>query len=307
MTPLLRVIPHLMFAFSIAVLGRAGAADDRSTEIAGLPKEVNQPIRFYGRVVDQHGAAVIGVRVRLSVRHTEQAAEMSLIDAFSYFVRESDADGRFELSGVRGSLLGVDALEKQGYLAKNPVSESFWYWSPFPEQLFKPDPAKPKVFVLWKSAGAERLIKVDTSARAQSDGSPVGFDLSTGRKGNAADVLVAVIHGSVVDGRTDWAMTIAAPGGLQIVRDEYPYHAPEEGYAPEVTIRSDSKDPKWSPRRTVLLYVRTKDHRYARVSVSVTVTFDDRMPAISIHSFLNPSGSRNLEYNEAQDIQLTGR
>jgi hypothetical protein len=157
---------------------------------------------------------------------------------------------------------------------------------------------------------SEWIVAKNVSARCGYDGPPTCFDLLTGRVvTGGGDLCVAVERSALPDGQRkyDWTVTVAAAeGGVKVSSDAFMYLAPENNYEREVKVSMSASDPKWSPVTSIPLYLKCREIRgYARVVLQVSTSADHRPAAsVSVHSFLNPNGSRNLEYDANQDLDV---
>jgi hypothetical protein len=84
-------------------------------------------------------------------------------------------------------------------------------------------------------------------------------------------------------------------GGIQPTEDEFTYKAPENGYAPSVTIERKPDDPKWGGGLKQEFYIKTAKGEYGRLSVEWDAGHRPAPTPLKWESSINPSGSRNLE------------
>src|ERR1041384_4627748 len=145
---------------------------NRAEQIEYAIRNANQPINFYGKVVDQNDTPVPGVKIH--ILYTEH-----LLVGTTYGENNNPVDlvtsddGRFALTGVKGSRISIETVSKSGYQLS-------------PKALLTPginsDPSDPVIFKMWKKQGADRLISVRLSRQAISvEGAPVTFDLFEGK------------------------------------------------------------------------------------------------------------------------------
>ncbi len=67
-------------------------------------------------------------------------------------------------------------------------------------------------------------------------------------------------------------------------------------------------DPKWTDEMSVELYLKSQGGKhYSAVKLNVMVGSEKPKTGFSFCSFLNPSGSRNLEYDPLQDVVPSAR
>lgn len=143
----------------------------------------NQPIRFYGKVVDQDGAGLPGVVVGLNVRQAAETVPGISTSNTETFAVVTDGSGGFALSDTRGSLLSVKSLTKEGYVSHPDVKKHYWYQER-EEKKFRPDPNSPEIFRMWKLQGAEHLTHKTMGMEIPYDGTPIHFDIFQGRQVN---------------------------------------------------------------------------------------------------------------------------
>ena len=94
-----------------------------------------------------------------------------------------------------------------------------------------------------------------------------------------------------------WRCRITVPGGgLQATTEEFAFTAPEKGYSEAVEVVSESRPEAWSRKMDQSYYVRLPDGNYGRVKFNLV---GSQNPFFGVEAFINPSGSRNLEYDGA--------
>jgi hypothetical protein len=256
--------------------------------------EWKRPIDFYGRVLDERGAPVEGAIAKcewndLSAKGTS-TAEVA-----------SDRNGEFVLARRRGKGLTVK-VEKPGYYTQWVGTRiNFEYANPHDRNFHIPDPKSPVVFRLRRRGQAEPLRLVEGTYSLPRDGTPVNVELVKGSvcPPETAHLRVECWNSAVdreVSRPYDWRARISAPGGGLIVhRDEFPFEAPTEVY-----VESDEIDMprslgrEWRSQVDREYYVRIRDGRYARMGLRLIVGGNHYFRLVS---YLNASGSRNLEYD----------
>ncbi len=274
-----------------------------------LADKSNKPIRFYGLVLDQNDNPVPDVQVTFSIRTTREPTPGMIRDEFIYPTVISDGGGRFVLTDAKGALLSVKSLEKAGYEAseKSVNRAHYWYWSD-PRAVFIPDAEKPEVFRMWKKSGAERLVRKGISSSLRFDAMPVMFDLINGSAGADGDLRVALVRNprEIKYGQRnyEWTLIVESPnGGLIESSNEQMYRAPGEGYQPRFVFHMAANDPDWADEKSFDLYLKLRGGAmYGRAEIKVLVGSDRATTPFYVTAFVNPSGSRNLEYDSAQDV-----
>jgi len=282
---------------------------DRLAFARDLMEKANRPIQFFGKVIDQDNNPIPGVRVTLEIRISKELAPNIIQDVFDRPVLTTDADGRFTLTDAKGALLGVHALEKAGYEpSEKAFRKSYWYWRD-PSQVFHPNADRPEIFRMWRKSGAEKLVSQDRMTRIPYDGRVVTFELLTGREtAGGGDFRVALVRNpqQVKWGQRnyEWTLTIeSVDGGLIASSDEQMYRAPADGYQARLVIHMPADDPQWTDDKSVEFYLKSQGGKhYSRVKLSVMVGSEKPTTGLSFHAFINPSGSRNLEYDPLQNV-----
>jgi hypothetical protein len=124
-------------------------ATERIAELSNLLQtysaQLQPPIAFYGKVLDESNRPIEGASVDLHWTHLfpppEHAASTNTL---------SNPQGLFSLTGVTGATLVV-YVSKEGYHdVKGPNGVEFSYSATFGSTPFQPDPKNPVVFHLRK-------------------------------------------------------------------------------------------------------------------------------------------------------------
>ena len=81
------------------------------------------------------------------------------------------------------------------------------------------------------------------------------------------------------------------------------YFAPAEGYQTRLVIHMPADAAEWVDEKSFNLYVKLHNGKqYGRAELKVLVGSDRATTPFYITSFVNPTGSRNLEYDPMQDV-----
>lgn len=259
------------------------------------------PIAFFGKVQDLNGLAISGARVQFGA-----------IDKFwesgSKYEAESDAEGLFSITGIKGAGLTV-GVSKKGYDGINGLSyQSFGYGMP-PDSTRKVPPRKeaPAVFVLRKRNVTEPLIVVRRNVSIPKNGTPVEVSLKTGKPvpiGQGDLKIECWTSDNLKDarGHYEWHARVAVSNGGLARRTETEVEptAPESGYEPILEIAMPQNAEPWRRDSDGQYWVKRGDGTFARMRFRLTTAGDH---FAMIESYLNPSGSRNLEYDEENMIK----
>ena len=284
---------------------------DKLKMLRELMQQSNKPIRFYGLVLDQDNNPIPDVKVTLSIRTTKEPIPGRIMDLFDYPVVTTDTQGRFAITDAKGALLSVKSLEKPGYEAseKSINRAHYWYWRD-PREVFHPDADKPEVFHMWKKTGAERLVRKGIAHPIPYNGTPTNFDLLSGTSvASGGDIRVTLVRNpqQITYGQRnyEWTLTIEAlVGGLIESDDEQMYRAPADGYQTQLVVHMPANAADWTDEKSINLYLKLDDgKKYGRAELKALIGSDRQTTPFYISSFINPSGSRNLEYNPMQNVR----
>lgn len=253
--------------------------------------EWRAPIDFYGKVVDQDNNPVPEATVVLSWNNLSGTHNGKA---------QSDSEGLFSLREEQGKFLSV-IVNKEGYYAYKPQGEGFFYAGR--NDNFMPDQGSPVIFQLRKKGHAEPLIAFENDFLIPKDGKPVEVSLTRGRPAPSGqgDLRVECWTSDQGKGRGekyDWKCRIAIPnGGLQPASGGFAFEAPVDGYQPfdEIDMRVNL-GAGWQRNAERNYFLKLGNGNYARISFKMIAGGGH---FFHVESFLNPRGSRNLEYDEA--------
>lgn len=263
----------------------------------------DQPIEFYGKVIDQRGEPVAGAKVRAGVMVEKMWMGGKIVDHYT----TTDGAGNFAFRGLRGARMIIQP-SKEGYEFKADNSRNFNYSLLNREsERHHPNSSTPEVFKLWKLKGAEPLAHSEINrVGAPVDGTPVVFDLLRGRKTTGDGDLIITIERNPIHidrgQRFDWMATLEVPnGGLIELNDAYANEAPLEGYAAKVVIEMKSASPQWQSSAFRRFYFKSRGGTiYGRLTVDITANYEPPPTGVTLEAWVNPSGSRNLEYDPSK-------
>jgi hypothetical protein len=248
------------------------------------------PINFYGRVVDQNEQPVSAAKIHA------QWSDFSPNGASSEDTL-SDARGSFSITGKTGRGISI-RVDKENYYTPKRQRISFDYAAFWEANYYEPDPAHPVTFHLRKKGVSERLSAGETQPFLPANGDPTKLDLLNGGQvsSNGEIEITAVTNTEKYPPyRFDWQASVAVLDGGLIEHDlEFPFEAPETGYAPRVTFEMPANAPDWkrSVEKTYFIRFGTPP-RYGRIHVR----FNGASQKVFLTYAVNPSGSRNLEAN----------
>ena len=124
---------------------------DRTNEIRQAMEAENEPINFYGKVIDQDGNPLAGARVKGQALHLKILipAPWGTEDEIIPVEKETDSAGRFEIHNISGRDFGISSIQKNGYEVE-PISRS---WKTSAGSIYNP-----VIFKMWSTNIHEKLI-----------------------------------------------------------------------------------------------------------------------------------------------------
>lgn len=272
---------------------RAAIAQERAREAATWDLLFATPISFYGKVTDQNGAPVADASVEASFANTMWGNGNTKAHL------KTDASGAFYTWGHGLSV--VINVSKEGYYHMDHSGGSFVYSKTGGHIDPHPDPDHAAHFVLRKMGHAEPQLKVRRDYLIPKDGTPVEMSLSTGLvTRDVKDTLKVEAWTYDADHQVnsnkayDWHCRISIPGGgLQPRTGEFAFEAPESGYQANDTISMPATAAdNWRSQVSRKYFAKLASGNYARIDFTMTAENDH---FFSVSSYMNPSGSRNLE------------
>lgn len=278
---------------------------DRATKTKAIMENKNVEIRFYGQVVDQDDKPLSGVTVRAGVREWAVKNLFEPVGRSHYQTKITGLDGIFTFDSLRGHVLDIESIHKEGYVVTTKQKKGFSY-GPLPHH-FMPNPLDPVIYRMWKTNGAVRLYQVQVGGSIPQDGTPVPLDLRRCKRvtelGLDTDLRIILQHGAPPEQRGfqprfPWRFTIEVPdGGVIETQDEFMYLAPEAGYQSKWTMDTAKDAPDWKARRELEFYLRNRDgQQCGRLKVMFEVE-PGGTGYFAINGFLNPAG-RVLEMDD---------
>jgi hypothetical protein len=266
-----------------------------------MVRSENHSLDIYGKVVDQNGELVIGAKVEGGITSAKDFLHTS--SEVHYTI--TDSNGCFKFLGLRGIGIGIRP-QKEGY----EFSFSSTHSLQLPSERHgdnRPDRNNPVVFTVWKLKGPEPMRHTEFRTRIPYDGTTAVFDLTNGKKNPNGILQITLLRNplNVRRGKDhfDWTFKIEIPaGGLLTENDSYPNWAPDNGYQAIFLKTVNATDSPWQARFIQNFYFKDAAGNYGRLFVDVTTDSDTADTGMRIESWVNPSGSQNLEFDPAKRI-----
>jgi len=264
------------------------------------------PIRFYGKIIDQFDAPVVGANVELMWNDlsVKGPSERNLT---------SDANGRFFLEGVKGKGINVK-ISKDGYydVSGKENQRSFEFASPAEQTFYEPDPTNPATFLMRKKGESQPLIVKNIELKLSGQGTTGTVDLLTGKISPSGGQLQVTVWKPTITteqinvGKVfpyDWRIQIKIDdGGLVEHKDVFAFEAPESGYVPEYIAQlhvTNGASADVTVDKLFYFYFG-KPQKYGRMHLRT----DGDRSRVAIDYWLNPTpGNRNLEFDPAKTVK----
>ncbi|PYI91947.1 MAG: hypothetical protein DME97_12200 [Verrucomicrobia bacterium] len=278
----------------------AASADTTPFTEAERQKAIEQleatSIVFFGKVVDQNELPVVGARATYTVHHLSFHGNAPVDGPVT------DNDGRFEIR-TQGPSITVSVSHPQFYEGKD-AERQIDYGHTITAHPFSPKPSResPTLFRLVRKGQAETVIHVPSKEiRLPLDGRSVEINL--GANSLAVSIRLHSTSAALEPNEFrhfDWSLGLAVSNGGLVERlNSIDFLAPENGYVPELEIQLISTGSlQWSSRINKEYFVRFANGRYGRFQITVS----GETGFCRFESYLNPSGSRNLEVDPAKVV-----
>jgi hypothetical protein len=269
-----------------------------------LKKIYNSPIIFFGVIIDEDNQPVEGANIYFSALN-------EIGGKGTKYSKTSNVNGSFNISKISGAELYVK-ITKDGYHSPYKTSQrSFRYDAPQYSQHPIPTKDNPAIFVLKKKGETEPLVKYTKGAKIPVKGTPIGFNLKSGKiiSLNNADLIVTATPGKKPSRREKgyaWSYELKVPNGGIIEKldgeDKYSFTAPEEGYQSvfKHEVTKSLKGESWTDVDERRFYVRLADKSYVDLTFRLVTGGHHFMV---INGLYNPIGSPNLEYDPSKRIK----
>jgi len=265
---------------------------------------LNVPIHFWGKIVDIDGKPIPKVHVRAKVR------TWFLVPAagsrFPKYDTYSDAYGRFEFDHLRGDVLEIEALEKDGYEAE-PISIRGYGFNTSDNVVTSQN--TPVKFRMWKQAENVSLSNGERIYRVDPNGNILSVNLLSNDQdltpSKESDLRLWIKRPPEVKfgQRYDWTFGIeAVAGGLIEQTNTYDsmWLAPADGYTNSCRIEIHAqKNGGWGYAISGLrFYIKTRDGKiFGRIVVDARASSDGVSGGsqFRIEYAINTAGGRILK------------
>ncbi len=254
-----------------------------------------RPIEFFGKVIDENSNLVAGAHINF---HWMEAPSENGSRSLN---TESDVNGLFSLQNAKGPTLSI-VVNKEGYYTSRSTSDSFRYDG---DEPFQASWLEPIVFHLRKKKEGVDLIQKDFPPgigqiwQLRHDGTPIELDFLNGSQNIVGSGQLKLEFWRDVSDRNasiyNWKLQLSIPnGGLVPTDQEFAFEAPEKNYQPSLVIEMLATNRNWRGEVRSKYYIQLPDKKYGRIDFY----FLPYNGVFTVHSAINPTGSRNLEPND---------
>jgi len=270
-------------------------------------------VRFWGKVVDQDGNSVKGATIKAIVPTLRLIKFEGGYREYEILTAQSAADGTFMFDGADGFSLTIRQLSKDGYVLPSAYQAGTrWEGSKYSyryksigdmQSVFRPDSSQPVIFHLWRINKPEPVAIVDigkAGPKIKVGGPPTPlFSIS---------IMVTDVGTALAP---QWEVTIAAlePDGGVVKADPsdvFMFTAPESGYTHSIKFRygpEGTDEMEGEDGKPVRFYLKCKNGRWhSAEDYAFFAPNEDGVVMARVRSWLNPSGSRNLEHDAAHPL-----
>jgi len=249
------------------------------------------PLNFYGKVVDQDNQPVTGAKVHLGWNTN------GVPGGTAYLETSSDGNGLFSLTGQHGKMLEV-RVDKEGYytVEGGAGALAFEYAYPASPNYYEPDSNNPVIFHLRKKGEGAKLFSKNLVIHLNATSPQTGVNLMQGDIQPDGVLTITSDTSQRLRGAQPfpWTVTFSmSEGGLVETAEQFPFQAPESGYASTAVIDETNTDRSiWSGLVTRSFYFYLPS---ANVYGRITMRASSSLPLILDYVYNPQPGSRTLE------------
>jgi hypothetical protein len=249
------------------------------------------PIEFYGQVIDiDTEKPISGATASLVWSSMRGSPSRTLV---------TDALGKFSIHNIQGNGVSIDVY-CEGYHSGEEARGDYDYADFSLSTFHTPDSNSPVIFRLKKRGASEPMYLWHVTRDITMDGQLVWFDLAKRRVSETGDFAISSKRvGPDRSAGSDFDVTfLAAPNaGLIQSEEEFMFEAPAQGYTSICAFEQRAADREFRCYIRPNFYLRTVKGAYAKIIAQV-VQYNPPSAGIQLHIYYNPSGSRNLEYDD---------
>lgn len=283
--------------YLISVAKRETIVTERIEKARKIQQDMDKPIEYYGKIIDQYGQPVSGANVEVSISYFGSVVNAGFLPSREFINLTTDEDGQFSIKDKEGLILIFRSFSKEGYSfqkvqsdyyrrgsaqsgnAEHPNVIKAYKINKEPDELLT---GKVKFFSLIADG---RYYSMDLLTQQMQEGSSIG----------QIRVAYTFTEGSTESKPSDWTVTLEANGGGVIeTKDALMYEAPETGYQSKWTANIKRDSSEWTTTLKRKFYLRAHNGQiYARLEIKFFPFYGGKT-LVKVKYWLNPQGSRNL-------------
>jgi hypothetical protein len=273
----------------------------RAKDIQKFQSSQQTTTSFYGKIEDQHGDPVAGATITGYRTYYPMIPNLDFSRSAEELSLTSDENGQFSIVDKKINSLAILKIAKSGFEIQANKTYVLSQGGYKLIQSFS-DPEKPVIFHAWKKTEAESLVHDILEVGYRPDGKFYRVRL----KGVEEQLKISFIVDpkGTNSNSLDWSMKLKViDGGLIESTDKFMNEAPLGGYMSNLSYeyKKDNKDFSDDIRKKFYLKARN-GQVYGRLECRIHPYYND-IVAVDIKYWLNPNGSRNLQYDRSKRIQ----
>jgi len=264
----------------------------------------NNPINFWGKVIDENGDPIEGAKVELSVLD-DPSWSFDGTSSSTYKVK-TDPQGRFELLGKKGASVYAVASQ-EGYAQY--VDSKKGNLSSLSIQYFEEENTNMRYKQPTEDTPTTLILRKKNSIASLSHDSKGNVDIS--RTGDTEEILLKAKEKEIKIkircwssapvpfkyDQYDWRAEIEVVGGkLQPITKEAAIEAPEDGYEDlyKISMGKDMEPKDWKAAnvRTDQFWIQLDDGTFAKSHIKIRT---GRKHQVHVEVWHNPDGTTNFE------------
>jgi hypothetical protein len=270
----------------------------------------NVPINFYGRLVNQDGVGISGIKLKAHITDSDFKVSGNI------FIN-TDKNGYFSIENRKGIKLWISPnINIPGYITPKRTNNSYFYGNYYSEnERHSPDPNSPVILTLWEKRGGMELNqlmrpyrfninrnyqeKVIYTVNLKSHQQYSGYNEN-------GDIVVELFNKEILNEtvkktstsyrRYYWSVkiTMLDQGGFFESKEPFMFLAPESGYQEFIKLDSEKITAYSKDEKSLNYYFKDKDNNYGSFNLSVDIS--GGLSSVEIDQIIiNPIGVRYLE------------
>ncbi len=259
---------------------------------------------YYGKVIDQHGDPVVGATVKVDIGYYPFIPNGNFYPSHKKRKLVTDSEGKFSIVGEEGESVRIDPVPNGKYDFSYPELFALTFSRVGIEGLKKVgNPDKPVIFHAWKKTEAEPLYYGEIFQKIPQDGQFHSINIPA--LNGTMKVAFIIDPNGTPSKPLDWTVRLKVDGGGVIeTEDIFLNEAPKDGYLLSWSKSHKKTDPQfseWGGKKN--FYIQGLNGSvYGRMEVEFVAYYND-VGVVDAKWWLNPNGSRNLQYDRSKRIQ----